>query len=406
MVKKKSEPAPWDASMKPEQLEKRLAWLDENRRKEAEAVARLSERVEAMEETRAKGASQIKGVMSEITRLGAIAVRITQFDEALAKHRLEVSRQIEQAEKRRTDKEARQEDLRKRDQSAVANELSALRAGLSRLDEIERSLENRREEEIRLTRTLRELGEELDGVRAKEDDQARGLASLEEGRRQETRRMVEVQSELAELGTRVDGLHGEVDAAGDRTRRLEIQLSELTSAENERSECQAVFLEQQGIKMAEFERKMKEWHQTFEAIEARSIRLDDQVRIFEETLRSLKQARSDLDVVLERLERRISEISEIQRLADDRFRQEWASFQADDQKRWNAYKLTFDEHWREHDRLHDRLAKTVQSLGEDMGEAVSALAELGTTDRQRLMDLLSLIREWAAERERRGEEVS
>jgi len=85
MVKKKSEPAPWDASMKPEQLEKRLAWLDENRRKEAEAVARLNERVEAMEETRAKGASQIKGVMSEITRLGAIAVRITQFDEALAR---------------------------------------------------------------------------------------------------------------------------------------------------------------------------------------------------------------------------------------------------------------------------------------------------------------------------------
>jgi uncharacterized protein YukE len=133
--------------------------------------------------------------------------------------------------------------------------------------------------------------------------------------------------------------------------------------------------------------------------------LDEQVRIFEETLRSLKQARSDLDAVLERLERRISEISEIQRLADDRFRQEWASFQADDQKRWNAYKLTFDEHWREHDRLHDRLAETVRSLGEDMGEAASALAELGTADRQRLMDLLALIREWASERERRGEEV-
>jgi hypothetical protein len=40
-----------------------------------------------------------------------------------------------------------------------------------------------------------------------------------------------------------------------------------------------------------------------------------------------------------------------------------------------------------------------------MGEAVSALAELGTSDRQRLMDLLALIREWASERERRGEEV-
>src|SRR3990172_737167 len=393
MAKKKGEAAAWDASVGPEQLENRLVWLDENRRKDAEAIVRVREGVDALEETRAKSASQLKEVMSEITRLAALAGRINQFDEALAKHRVEVSRHIEQSEKRRSEKEARQEDIRKRDQAATAKELASLRTGLSRVDELERALEARREEDIRLTRSIREIGERLEDLSTKEEGQARDLAALEEGRKQDARRVADLESGLAGLSSKVDGLHGELDAAADRTRRLEIQLAELASAENERSEGQTVFLEQQSIKMAEFGRLMNEWHQSIEKFEAREVRLDDQARLFDESLRSLKQSRSDLDTMLERLERRIAEISEIQRLADDRMRQEWSNFQADDQKRWNAYKLTFDEHWREHDRLHDRMAQTLESQGEDLAQAMTTLVELGAVDRQRLMDLLALVRE-------------
>ncbi|HLC03492.1 MAG TPA: hypothetical protein VJK02_10675 [Anaerolineales bacterium] len=405
MAKKKGEAAAWDASVGPEQLENRLVWLDENRRKDAEAIVRVRERVDALEETRAKSASQLKEVMSEITRLAALAARINQFDEALAKHRVEVSRHIEQSEKRRSEKEARQEDIRKRDQAATAKELASLRTGLSRVDELERALEARREEDIRLTRSIREIGERLEDLSTKEEGQARDLAALEEGRKQDARRVADLESGLAGLSSKVDGLHGELDAAADRTRRLEIQLAELASAENERSEGQTVFLEQQSIKMAEFGRLMNEWHQSIEKFEAREVRLDDQARLFDESLRSLKQSRSDLDTMLERLERRIAEISEIQRLADDRMRQEWSNFQADDQKRWNAYKLTFDEHWREHDRLHDRMAQTLESQGEDLAQAMTTLVELGAVDRQRLMDLLALVREWASELEPRGEDA-
>src|SRR3990172_2589945 len=390
MAKKKGEAAAWDASVGPEQLENRLVWLDENRRKDAEAIVRVREGVDALEETRAKSASQLKEVMSEITRLAALAGRINQFDEALAKHRVEVSRHIEQSEKRRSEKEARQEDIRKRDQAATAKELASLRTGLSRVDELERALEARREEDIRLTRSIREIGERLEDLSTKEEGQARDLAALEEGRKQDARRVADLESGLAGLSSKVDGLHGELDAAADRTRRLEIQLA---AAENERSEGQTVFLEQQSIKMAEFGRLMNEWHQSIEKFEAREVRLDDQARLFDESLRSLKQSRSDLDTMLERLERRIAEISEIQRLADDRMRQEWSNFQADDQKRWNAYKLTFDEHWREHDRLHDRMAQTLESQGEDLAQAMTTLVELGAVDRQRLMDLLALVRE-------------
>jgi chromosome segregation ATPase len=405
MAKKKREPVPWIASMGPEQLEKRLEWLDENRRNEAESLARMRERVEALVESQAKNAGQLRELASELTRLSALASRISQFDDALAKHRMEVSRHLEQSEKRRSEKEANLEDMRKRDQASTAKDIAGLRTSIDRVDELDQSLATRREEEIRLTRTLKDVGERLSDLSSREEEHARGIASFEEGRRQDARRVSNLEDGLVDLGARVDGLHGAVDSAGDRIRRLEIQLTDLLTTETERSEGQEVFLQQQGVKMAEFERTLKDWRESILSFEAREVRLDEQARVFDEALRSLKQARADLDAMLERLERRISEISEIQRLAEDRMRQEWSAFQADDQKRWSGYKLTFDEHWREHDRLHDRMAHTIETQGESLLEATNGLADLTAVDRQRLMDLLALVREWASELERRSEEV-
>ena len=54
----------------------------------------------------------------------------------------------------------------------------------------------------------------------------------------------------------------------------------------------------------------------------------------EETQRAVKRSQDSFDDINRRLERRINEITEIQRLAEDRFRQEWVTFRADDQKRW------------------------------------------------------------------------
>jgi len=56
-----------------------------------------------------------------------------------------------------------------------------------------------------------------------------------------------------------------------------------------------------------------------------------------------KRAQETYEEITQKYERRINEITEMQRLAEDRFRQEWVTFRADDQKRWTSYTLTQDE---------------------------------------------------------------
>jgi hypothetical protein len=59
--------------------------------------------------------------------------------------------------------------------------------------------------------------------------------------------------------------------------------------------------------------------------------------------RTIKRAQETYEEIVQKFERRINEITEMQRLAEDRFRQEWVTFKADDQKRWTSFTLSQDE---------------------------------------------------------------
>ncbi|MFA9489709.1 MAG: hypothetical protein ACERK1_00585, partial [Anaerolineales bacterium] len=85
---------------------------------------------------------------------------------------------------------------------------------------------------------------------------------------------------------------------------------------------------------------------------------------------------------------------------EDRNKQEWSSFQADDMKRWNTFKLSSDEQWREHDRRHEKLQVDLEELSSDSTRLIQDYETLRETDRIRLSELVSTMREWLAEIER------
>jgi tryptophan 2,3-dioxygenase len=97
----------------------------------------------------------------------------------------------------------------------------------------------------------------------------------------------------------------------------------------------------------ERDRAWKEWQVRFETFSRQTATLDSQLASLEELRSATKRAQDVHEELNQRLERRINEITEMQRLAEDRFRQEWVTFKADDQKRWTNYSLTQEETNRE-----------------------------------------------------------
>jgi hypothetical protein len=114
----------------------------------------------------------------------------------------------------------------------------------------------------------------------------------------------------------------------------------------------------------------------------------------------VKRAQSTLEELTQRVERRINEITEIQRLSEDRFRQEWVTFKGDDQKRWTNYTLTQEEQRNEATRQYDKLVEQSTHLEDGMQELNDMLQQTNELVEKRLQSIAALAHEWVTTYER------
>lgn len=326
--------------MEMEQLNTRLEWLDEERRKDRLALTTLEERVKGLEKEIAYLRTQRK-TAADRPDSPLSPERLLQFEQALAQQRLESGRQIADLEKRletlrlaQTAQYAELEETRK--------SIGQLRQSLD-LNPIRRELQARLTQEEHLHSELVEVKNQIETLARTQEDLLRAQQAIEEGRRQDDKTLTELRGDLLATRKRIDAVRETMNRHTDELRRLEKRLSELVAGEAERKQAQTEFLENQARLHVERERIWKEWEQHFEALARQTEALDAQLRAWEVAQRSLKRAEETYEELIQKLERRINEIVEMQRLAEDRARQEWATFRAEDQKRWANYTVTQEE---------------------------------------------------------------
>ena len=388
--------------MDQKQIEKRLKWLDEQRIKDSEQLQALIDRNKYLEESIEKLDRKFLALSDETSRTAALATKINQMDDALAKHRNEISRQLKDVEERRTEKEKHLESLRKTDQKGFSKRLDDVRKELLRLEKYEQLLDDRREEELRIYKEFNSIKDQLEHMVEELKTEKRKADSLSENQKQVGKRLTKIESLNERQKKGLDGVNARVESLESLSRRLEVRANEFQMSEKERFETQELWMESQGLKIVEFEKSWKEWGQRYSAFEKRAETIDERMIAYEETHRILRQMQSDLEDVLERLERRITEVGEMQRLAEDRVKHSWGEFQSEDHRRWSTYTLTLDERWNEHTRLHDKLRSDTDEMSSNLTDGLDRLVEIEGSDRRRLAELLSTLREWMTELDSRG----
>lgn len=383
--------------METEQIDKRVTWLDEQRRKDSEHIARIHQRLDSLDDTLRKQNAQLENLATELGRISAVASRVRTFDDSLSQHRDEVNKQLETIDERRMSREKQLESIRKADQKQVSDSLEGMQVKLRGLDELRESMEVRRQEELRLNRAMDALTTQVKQLASGAEQRGREFASLQESRKQDGKNLAELESRSTELGRRIESQRGSLEAVEDQIGKLKSKSSELERSESELRHGQAVWTEQQAVRLAEFERQWKGWDKQFQSFSERAQQIDKKIESYQETFRELVRLRDELSAVVERLERRISEVGEIQRLNADRFKEEWAGSQADDQKRWTSFKLNSDELWKDHNRAHRKLDAELHAIQSDLEDTIAGLGELSRTNKQRLLEAIALVQDWGSE---------
>jgi chromosome segregation ATPase len=379
--------------MEVEQLAKRLEWLDEQRLKDKMTISALEEKVQRLEANISPYHQQISDLETDITRVAASLARFDQFDAALAQIRVDFTRTVENSEKGRVDREREQEKIRRVEIEGLNKAIGEVRRGLDPIPEIRKTLQARQEEDFRLGRLIEEVELKVVNTRRSDEEYKRSLRLLEEGLRQDAKRLTDAQGEIAVVRKRVDEQRGKVDLTADNLRKIESRLGDLLSGENERRQAQAVFVEKQTLLQVERERVWKEWLVRFEQVEKNAVGLDGQIQTLETTQRSVRRSQEMLDDVTQRFERRINEITEMQRLTEERFRQEWVTFKADDQKRWTNFTLSQEEQRRDETRVFDKVNDRLQALEDIAQELQELVQQVNEETGRRLQGLLTLAHE-------------
>jgi chromosome segregation ATPase len=377
-----------------EQIESKVDWLDKERKKEAEELQRIKTQINDLNISMGSFSKRLEELSTEISRVSTTASRIAHFDETLSKHRTEVSRQLEEAENLRSKKEKQLESLRTSDQKNIANTIDEIKRDLNKIDDLHQENEQRRAEDVRLNREVRELSESLDGMQSSISELNLRLVSVEEATSKEAERLSDVQVDNSALKRRADDLRNTIDSVEDRTRVLEVGLSELKVSDRERHDQLEVWMDEQRMKLVDFEKVWSNWTKRFDAFEAEAREIEEKIQAYDRTHRTIKQMQSQLEQLLERLERRITEVSEMQRLSDERMKQDWAAFEADETKKWSTFKLSSEERWKEHQRVHEKLSDVISELELLKTEIRTDLDELMERETQKVNQILELARQW------------
>ncbi len=380
-----------------EQAAKTIQWLDDERRKDKQEITALQERVGALAGENTALHRKLHEMEASIATVNSTVQRLTKVDSILDLYRKEMARQLEEIERRRVEAEKEAERLRKIERDSTHKTLADLRKGLESLPKIERTLSTRQDEESRVTRLIAEIQLKVSEFNKHVDERNRAVTVLDESRRQDTKRIVDLQTEVVELRKRFDDNRGKLEILEDITRRTDVRLGEVFLAENDRKALQAHWIEAQSVVLTEQDRKLADMKAKVEA-ELHSIgdyarRMDQHTENFRDMRRIVEEARQLVEIV----ERRVGEAAEVQRLSEERFRQDWASFLADDQKRWTTHMLLRDEQWREHDRLSGKQAERVSEYEEQIAEMATTLRQVQALDASRMQTLLNVVREIAAD---------
>lgn len=365
------------------QIARMIEWLDEERRRDKATIATLEERLAQQQQVIDGLTRRVSSLESDITVVRSQMTPTGREAEMLEQIRKEVQQLLEKVEAKRLTAEREAE---RRAELARENLLRSVREVTERLERLERATSEIpafQVERERIADAVATLQQRVEDIFKRLEEPDRRLAFLEEQRRQDARRISEVQSELPEIQKQIDSIRPKLQLLEELALRTERRVQEVQTSERERRDQIQQFIDQQTLLLQQRDQQIADLVRRFGEQDSIMQRNIERFEVWAEAYRNMKRIIDDFERIGDRLERRINEVAEMQRLSEERFRQEWNDWTSDDQKRWKQFTLSNDEVWRSHDKDFDRFVQKLAELEAMFPPIQDSLHRLWSLERER-----------------------
>jgi chromosome segregation ATPase len=365
------------------QIARMIEWLDEERRRDKTTIAMLEERLAQQQETISTLTKRLGGIESDQTVIRSQMAPSVREADLIDQIRREMQSLIENVEAKRLTAEREAERRADLSREGMMRPVRELTERLERLERTSSDLPTYQVERDRFSDSVATLQQRVDDLFKKIEEPDRRLSFLEEQRRQDARRISETQSEVPEIQKQVDSIRPKIALLEDLALRTERRVQEVQNAERERRDQIQQFIDQQTLLLQQRDQQIDELVRRFGEQDNAMARNLERFETWAEAYRNMKKIIDDFERIGDRLERRINEVAEMQRLSEERFRQEWNDWTADDQKRWKNFTISNDEVWRSHDKEFERFVGRIAEIEQMFPPLVDSLNRLWNLERER-----------------------
>jgi len=370
-----------------EALLQRIEKLESQLKSVTKTLSNQHNQIGGLEDNSTQILERFRGLKNDSAKLTSSLNNLGNYDTTITKLRVDVKRQIEESENRSKLNLQMLEKLHDNHLQSLDEKINASKVDSEK--KFDQKLNMFIEENQRLIQQFKETNSSVESFLS---SGIKGNISFFQQELVQNKKIIESLSHQFDTNLqRMDDFRARQESIRSDLKTNQSRLTEMVATENERKQTFINFMEQQTLTNNERDRTWSGWQEHFDEIKNQ---MDNLLPELQKKQIELNQLSKSFEVITEKIERRINEVTEMYRLMDEKFRQEWATFRSDLEKRWTNISLVMDEKQSEllgnNKSFRDRIVR-IEDETHDMREALLLMSH---EIQKGMQGLLNMVNGW------------
>ncbi len=337
------------------QLTQLATWLDEEHRRDKAELIKVQQQVQRQEDELQDQAHVIRNLEERVANQQTQLLRFNQLESALGQLKEEVVQMLAQADERRQQESRESERVRSVERDNLSRTLNEIRRDLERVPRMGEEMALRKAEQQRVGESVLAMQQDLNSLSQALENKLRTLSFLEDGRQQDTKRIARLQQESLEALKRLEQQGSRLQTIDDVTQRQERDTGELKQLISQLRTSQREFVEGQLLETEQLKRTVAEWIETLDVQSRKIEEYSARIQEYSEVFREDRQVVENVERFHEMIKREQTQVSELQRLAEERQKRQLEQWQEESEKRWRKELLRWDHQWGEQAKRNQQI---------------------------------------------------
>ena len=340
------------------QLSQMTTWLDEEHRRSKAELIQLQQMVSNEGNELQDQARTLKDLEGRVAGMQTHLLKASHLQAAMQQLREEVVHLLAQADDRRQQEAREAERLRAIERDNISRALNEIRRDLQRLPRVEEEVNLRKAEQQRVGESVLVIQQNLNALTQEVENKLRSIPFLEDGRQQDAKRIAQLQQESLEALKRLEQQGSRLQMLEDAVQRQERDSGEVKELVSQLRTSQRESIEKQLLETEHFKRQMAEWDERVVFFDKKFTDFAARMEQFSSSFREDRQVVESVERFQEEIKREQAQVTELQRLAEERQRRQLEEWQEENEKRWRKELLRWEHQWGEQAKRNGQITET------------------------------------------------